>query len=228
MAIKEKLSKKISMAVFIATIIVVLRHSINAHVYFPNIYADGPRDYNTFIQIFINSFTNIAVPLFFILSGFLFFYKYNIKVTKQYFKKRFKSLFVPYVVWNILLLLFFMVIQKFEFTAQYSKYSIIELSPKSLVSNIFVNPILGQFWYIRDLMLFVLISPLILQLLRSKIVFYVFLMILIVYWKPIDTSLFSSEGLLFYSIGAFLGHYKSELILNVKTHVFIILLITDY
>ena len=49
-----------------------------------------------------NVVTHCAVPAFFMFSGFLFFYKvkeWNLFVYKKKLRKRFWSLFVPYILW---------------------------------------------------------------------------------------------------------------------------------
>lgn len=45
----------------------------------------------------------MAVPLFFFISGFLFFYKtdFNLSIYRLKLKRRFHSLFIPYLFWNI-------------------------------------------------------------------------------------------------------------------------------
>ena len=50
-------------------------------------------------------FSQVAVPFFFFTSGYFFFYKireWNSRCYKTKVKKRLKTLFVPYLLWNIL------------------------------------------------------------------------------------------------------------------------------
>lgn len=201
---------------FLATMIVVVRHSINIHVYFPDIYSTGFRDVNSFVQIYINRFTDIAVPFFFIISGYLFFYDFKIEDIFKKWKKRFFSLFIPYILWNILLIAFFLIIQNWEWVAQFSNYDRISLKLVKLVPLITTNPIVGQFWYIRDLMIFILLSPLLYLLFRNKYIALFLIAVLLYLWKPVDTSLFSSEGVLFFTIGGFLGYQKIDLQINIS------------
>lgn len=52
-------------------------------------------------------FSQVAVPFFFFTSGYFFFYKireWNSRCYKTKVKKRLKTLFVPYLLWNILAL----------------------------------------------------------------------------------------------------------------------------
>ncbi len=66
---------------------------------------DGMSVYNLVRICFSHVLSHIAVPTFFLISGFLFFYKVNIWNKSTYFgkmKSRLKSLVVPYLCWNII------------------------------------------------------------------------------------------------------------------------------
>lgn len=212
--ISKELSTKIRITVFLATVLVVLRHSINVHIYYPDVYSTGFRDINSFIQILINSLTNIAVPFFFLVSGYLFFYQLKLKLVLSKWKKRVKTLLVPYIIWNILMLVFLLTIQRISFIDKYSSFEYININLKTVLNNILIDPALGQFWYIRDLLLFVIISPALLLIFKNKYIFYIYLVLLLYIWQPIDTSFFSTEGIFFYSIGGFLGYTNKNMRVN--------------
>ena len=56
----------------------------------------------TFIEFFLcNGFTRIAVPIFFMISGYLFFLTYKLSIEKYFYKvkSRFLSLMIPYLIW---------------------------------------------------------------------------------------------------------------------------------
>ena len=67
------------------------------------------------IQLLITQeITRVAVPLFFLISGYLFFHNYK-EPTYSFFtekiKNRFYTVFIPYVLWSTLGLLFLYVAQ---------------------------------------------------------------------------------------------------------------------
>lgn len=115
---------------------------------------------------------HIVVPLFFIFSGYLFFNKqvFNRRIYVSKLKKRFYSLFIPYVFWNLALILLHLAFQQFlpqyahgeggwikdytlkEWLACFYRMDLIKptLSPEP-----YDNPL----WFIRDLMITVLLSP---------------------------------------------------------------------
>ena len=67
-------------------------------------------EFCTALQIFFSSIVSeIAVPTFFLISGYFFFYKtdvFSFKVYANKLKKRIHTLLVPYLLWNILTILF--------------------------------------------------------------------------------------------------------------------------
>ena len=57
---------------------------------------------NSVVQNFIGQgIVRVAVPIFFLISGYLFFYNFvpSMEKWKYKFKSRFHSLFIPYVIW---------------------------------------------------------------------------------------------------------------------------------
>ena len=92
---------------------VVFIHSFGspAHVDMARLHADplcGASLYD-FVRIAgSNVISHCAVPTFFLISGFLFFYKvreWNLSVYGNKLRKRFWSLLVPYVLWILLCVL---------------------------------------------------------------------------------------------------------------------------
>ena len=107
--------------------------------------------YETTVFLVAQIFARLAVPLFFIFSGFLFFKKCDEFNTSTYFnklKKRTHSLLIPYLFWNLL----FIVLSS-QFADSIKDWLILFWRPASL-----------QLWFIRDLMVVVLFSPLILEI----------------------------------------------------------------
>ena len=78
------LSHKIKVASFLATIMVVYRHSLNYLAFFNTYSGEGV---NGWVQDGIMRLTQIAVPYFFVISGFFFFR------TNSYFKDNWMGLF---------------------------------------------------------------------------------------------------------------------------------------
>lgn len=155
----------------------------------------------------MNIITRVAVPLFFVFSGYLFFYKNRSFTSGTYFmklKKRVRSLLVPYLFWITLLALYYVILDRFVLEEP------LYLTSVDGLYSIFYNfnktgyPISIQFWYIRDLMVTILLSPIIYWLIKKCHIYFV--IVLSVLWItnnwPLITGL-NITALFFFSLGAY-------------------------
>lgn len=103
----ELLSKTISYLRFPLTVGVVFIHfdlstglDIGGMTYGMN----NPDWYFFIINMISGTLATIGVPLFFLISGFLFFYRkdFSCEVYRQKLQSRFMTLFVPYTLWNLI------------------------------------------------------------------------------------------------------------------------------
>ena len=117
--------------------------------------------------------SGVANPLFYFTSGYLFFL--GVKSVKECFpkmKKRVRTLFVPYLLANTLAFLLYVVLDVVSRLSP-SLYGVVNfhildwfsLDVFTLLKNIYWGPVAFQLWFVRDMMLFVLLSPLIYYLL---------------------------------------------------------------
>ena len=129
-----------------------------------------------FIQQFIYCMGGLAVTLFALISGYYLFAKGDIWTVPHYIdilRKRFSTLLIPYVLWNLLCILAIWIKNiiglrwgmSFAFNSleydQVTKYSILEM---------IMWPIDSPLWYIRELIYMVLFSPLVYILCRRRII----------------------------------------------------------
>ena len=133
----------------------------------------------------------ICVPAFFVISGFLFFYKkeFNRHVYEQKLKSRFRTLLIPYILWNLIAVLChlmkmlpifssffpnansteisFSIVRVFNTFFYNDGYNGLFISPAGGLVAKNPIPINGPMWYIRDLMVMVLLSPVIYWLIKK-------------------------------------------------------------
>lgn len=134
---------------------------------------------SSFIVNFIINYISVgiadtAVPFFFLLSGYFFFLDFSFSFL-QYKKKltsRFKSLVIPFLFWNCSLLLLFAVGQNIP--ATHTFFSGKNLPISSYKAFDYLNAIIGittfpiayQFWFIRDLIVISILTPILYFALR--------------------------------------------------------------
>jgi surface polysaccharide O-acyltransferase-like enzyme len=179
----------------------------------PSIIAD-------FVRNFISQgVARIAVPLFFLMSGYLFFFGFE--WSKEHYavklRSRTKTLLVPFLFWNIATLLVFAAAQanpatKIFFSGNSSliaNFGLFEFF--DAVFGLTRNPIAYQFWFIRDLFIVILLVPLIRLLIKFLPLLYLGIMAFFWVVGLWETFIPSMESLLFFSVGAFLGATKRNL-----------------
>lgn len=192
------------------------------------------------VNIISNVIASIGVPWFFVISGFLFFYNIDNLSTDVYFKKvskRVKTLLVPFLIWNVIAILwklkcFLPVLSDF-----YSPYELI-ITPSRLFNTFFYNgytngifvnnsminevssyhPIDGPLWFIRELMVMALCSPLFWILLKHRKIGLVFIISIGFLWMASEQLLNSQylisfvTAIFFFSWGAYFSINKRNII----------------
>jgi surface polysaccharide O-acyltransferase-like enzyme len=122
----------------------------------------------TLVRSYISGvLARVSVPLFYLLSGFLFYYGFvfskNAYLSKL--KSRVRSLLVPFLFWNLLVLALYAVAQAIPYTAPFfsgNREPVASFGMFDYLNAVFgftQMPIAYQFWFIRDLMAIVLLVP---------------------------------------------------------------------
>lgn len=183
-------------------------------------------EFGRWLQFFISlGIANCAVPLFFLFSAFL-----QAKKKDPYpvlLKKRCKSLLLPYIIWMTI----------YAFYSSIGKYLIFKIAP-----NLLNNPdttfltwtfadwfhkfigyapdfsypaFAAQFWFVRDLFILVVFSPVLNFVIKKIPVGYLCLLV-IVYIIPIKIYFVQNNALIFYSLGLYWGMYDFDLFEKLK------------
>ncbi len=207
-------------------ILVVFLHAYNLKVV-----NTGQIVFNKSFTFFVEDFfsygiTRIAVPLFFIISGFLFFKnKPSYKVILTQIIKRFKTLIIPYFLCAFLGIIIYFVLQNIPQSKSFFNSKLVSnFTFSDWVNAIFVLPIPYQLWFLRDLIILVFLSPLLLFLLNYLNVWLI-LLSFTVWMIGLNTTFLTGESLFFFITGAYTAVYlpKVLLIKNNKGNLFIVL-----
>lgn len=208
--IDKNISERIRMIRFPLIVGIIFIHSYGYQASFSD-GVHGIKQINQiglFLQIlFSQVLGRISVPLFYLISGYLFFQNFDgsKKVYINKINKRISTLLAPYLFWNISLLLVHILFQNISFTETFfnpGKKPILSYSAIEYVRAIFGigrPPISYQFWFIRDLMLLVLFAPVIFILVRHLPKLSFFLLFLI--WFFNINSIIDNEAIFFFFSG---------------------------
>lgn len=225
------LSNKITFFSFWLIVLVVLLHSLNIEI------TECNSLICSFQYLLSHKLTQIAVPLFFFISGYLYFLKANIKnkIDFSFFRnnnyKRIQTIFLPYLLWSIAWFVVLYIIQLLPFLSNYFSQPLHSMSLNDKLLNLFVYPLNYPFWFLRELMLLFIFSPLLflgIQYLKKIFIVLLFMVTLFVsvFFKPFDITLLQSIPVLYFSLGAFFSLNKLNLIYwHNKLTIFLLFLI---
>lgn len=203
------LSRKFKLLSFISIVFVILIHAYYLEsVQWP---------VSSFIQSFGGCFSGFAVPLFFIISGYLFFY--NVKddawraVLKRKLLSRVKSLFLPFIYWSLFFCCFILLCEVIPFTARFINGGFLEQISQGycgkLICEVFTKPLAFHLWFLRDLIVLVILSPVIYALLRfCKGYLGILLLAIIVVNVVASISINGLSSFFWFVLGGYIGYNK--------------------
>jgi len=243
------LSKTISFLRFPLTVGVVFIHfnlSEGLTIHGAKFGADNPDWYFYFINFFSEVLGSICVPLFFMISGFLFFYRkeFSGEVYMEKLKSRAKTLLTPYLLWNTIAIVWTLkrllpYLSSYFYQPMEIRISLMRILNTYFYSvhnnGIFVGPtfdvsgaypIDGPLWYVRELMLMVILSPVIFWLIKRTNGWFVAIAGIVWYFSPVtipEDNYFHwfLKALFFFSWGAFYSIGKRSIILEFRKYKFL-------
>jgi surface polysaccharide O-acyltransferase-like enzyme len=176
---------------------------------------------NYYVQNFIsNGVTKISVALFFIISGYLFFYNIETFQLNKFgtkIKSRARTILLPYLLWSLWGIFLFLILQALPFSRSFFNADlIVEKSPVQLLHTWLVKPLPYQLWFLRHLFVFVLASPLIYGLAkyaRWVLVGLVVLLLLKILDIP-DNDFIDNRSFSYFCVGCYLGIYHQRQVLK--------------
>lgn len=201
-------SKIVSVLRFPLTVGVVFIHSVS--------FTQGQYLVYDFLYTSITKMLcGICVPLFFFFSGYFFFQNVNafdLATYKSKIKKRVRTLLIPYIFWNLFVVAIIGIGQllipslfsgAFKSVAEFDVNDWLSIFYCSLGSN---KPIAFQLWFLRDLIIMSLLTPLFYYLCRYlRFWWLIILMILCVLGAPSLAPGLSFVSLFYYCAGCWFG-----------------------
>ena len=224
--ITENTSKRITSLRYLLIVLVVFIHnnyrteSVEKAKQFGNIILFNQSQIGRWIQLFIsNGIALCSVPVFFMFSSFL-----QVKKGLPYkvlIKKRMQSLLIPFLIWpifNLLLTTFVKILLPSSLFNNSEAFSFISWKPLDWfhfflgynISSFDLHPYVGQFWFIRDLLILIIISPLIIYIIKNfPISFFIFTICM--YFCDINLYVIEQKSLFYYVMGCYWAVYDFDL-----------------
>ena len=213
--ISEETSKRITSLRFLLIVFVVFIHA--------NLTVDDALNYYHYdfvqpkwIEVFKNficgTLGGSAVPLFFLFASYLQFSKND--TYSLLLKKKGKSLLIPYILWTVITIILYLISQTIPQTSVFFQNPINIIRNwrfidylKAFTYHDEVYPLVYQFWFLRDLMILIILSPII-KILCSKFPGTMLIIVSVFAVKGIPIFFTNSTALFFYMAGYFFAKYK--------------------
>ena len=169
-----------------------------------------------------------GVPGFFFISGFLFFL--SKKTYKQKIKARIHTLLIPYILWNLIMLALYGAAYAFGYPQNINGKSMVDYSiidylrlfwDRSSYDNGNFVPLLCPLWYIRNLLIMSLLSPLFYYIIRYAR--ELFLIAITFWWITTYHNAFIPQTILFFSLGAYFSIFDINPLIFVLENKVIVL-----
>lgn len=203
---------------------------------------------NLFSIIFCKLIGQICVPCFLFFSGYLFFskiYNFNKIIYFSKLKSRFKTLIIPYLLFNILYIAIVLILS-IDSNIDFNNY-ILELTKNwhkvfwnfntwGTTYNIFNEPVirsgpyLTPLWFLRDLIILIIISPIIYIITKYLNKYFVVILLILYLFKifiNLEPFIYRSfiVSLFFFTFGSYLAINKKNIIIEFRRYKYLFLFI---
>lgn len=169
-----------------------------------------------------------GVPGFLFISGYLFFLSKKTYIRKL--QARFHSLFIPYILWNALLLTAYII----SYTSGHPQdingrnmadFNLMDYLRLFWDRGTFDNgnfvPLLCPYWYIRNLLILSILSPIVFLLIRY--IRELFLLATVIWWMLTSHNAFIPQSILFFSLGAYFSIHDKNPLTMFKRHQIVLI-----
>lgn len=216
--IPEYVSRKLQVLILFGTIGVLYIHAYTGDRGGFDFSVDPqPRNWSVAVQAFFSGgILRPAVPLFFTISGLLFFTRRPDDLPAFQFSRRITqrvwSIGIPYVLWNAFAIVFVLVSRWLRGSENCD--CCMGIVNQYVLLNAWIIPIMTQLWYLRDLLVLAFLSPVLHGLLRlhAALVAIFFLAGGFVWahqWSVVEAlfgyDIVHMDGVMFFSLGAYLA-----------------------
>lgn len=212
--IPAHVSRAIRIAGVWSIILVVILHAGNERLalgYAFDTIAEAARIF--IVGFFSGEIARVAVPVFFAISGYLLLPPAPVRSQiDAAILKRARTVLAPFLLWSALCFAAFYALQAFGPTrGLFGNNIVYGLSPLDMLRRWLIDPVPYQLWFLRDLCLLVLFSPLLLRaVVRMPVVLFI-IEAAVWLWADQQVAARSPNGVLFFSIGLYLRQHQIDI-----------------
>lgn len=204
---EQYIRNKFTIITFVCSIFIIYFHTYNLEVYGIDENSIGIARLTYYFEIYWRKLNWLAVPMFFMVSGILFFRTFEMKRLFEKYKSRFFSIVIPYIVWCTLYYFYFVLCTHIPFIHNLTGgIDVVELSLPAWIDHLWINEYY-TLWFLKNLIIFIILTPVIWILLKDhlKKVPTGFIVLLILLLSKTGGRINFPEGLDIYLMGSYIG-----------------------
>jgi fucose 4-O-acetylase-like acetyltransferase len=186
---------------FLLTLLVIWTHALNTELFLGEAGKNSAAGLTE--SLLGEHLAQIAVPGFFMMSAVLFFRNYRPADTARKWGRRFKSLVIPYFSWNLLYYLGYLIATRAPVLREITGREETPFSLQELLEAVLFYKYNHVFWFVFQLILLALLSPLIWYIVQQRAGFTgMFLLLCVFIFLKADPTPLNADALLYYMTGA--------------------------
>lgn len=195
-------------------VLITFAHSYSGVRVGYTLWGDGWDTYEVLKIVVSQTLVKVAMPTFFVISGYLFFAnvtEWNSKTYLGKLRRRVKTLLIPYIVWNFLMAIKLKTFSLNMFWAFWTEAG----KQTDWLGNeqLMTAPANMPLWFLRDLMVVALLTPIIYKGIR-KMGGWLVVLLTPLYLSGVCAFIpgLSAYAIYFFTLGAFLGIRKMDIV----------------
>lgn len=210
-------SKVVQAMRFPLVVLVLYVHALPFQSHHVSLSLSGENIFHFITEAFSHSIGGMAVCWFYVISGYFFFWKLNADTTgwrwvEEKWKKRFKTLFVPYVFWNLFTIAIIVLKNHLFLLLGLGEDELMPVVRHLDVANwLWSGPADFPLYYVRDLMLMSLVAPLWYNAVR-QFKWGSLAILAMVYIFAFSPAIPDVRAIFFFGLGAWLGIWKVNML----------------
>ena len=208
---EKRFRNQISWLMFGFSILVIWVHSYNVELFAGSNW--GP-EWETAAKIqrfWSMGIGQIAVPGFFMVSSYLFFRNFTFAKLMEKWRRRCFSVAVPYVVWNLLYYLGYVIATRLPMVEQVVGKEPVLFNIEETLQAVFRYSYAPIFWYLFQLILLLALAPAVYVLVKNRWIGFCYLAALVAAIDlHLDTGQLNTDALFCFSFAAYVAVHWRE------------------
>lgn len=211
--ISSRFSRKVTVVSFILAVCVMYIHANKLVNNYVDMQSALPY---VLYKILAGTFGAVGVPFFFLQSGYWMFrfdiFEGKSGILKRKLKKKIYSIGIPFLLWNTLGLLFFLIVTRLPgISSMINGGQVVPITMRNIFEGIFLHKFYIVFWFMQDLIVLTVISPILIRLIRNRYLIRVTILVLLVLSVlGINSPVCQTTSLLFFTIGGALSVFHRD------------------